>query len=112
MLEPQDAIAHAEDVWSRACRRAAKRVAEEACHCVVLAARRRGKEPQPSELAVLEEVLASTAISPELRHRSAVFRARPYHENGFSRFLFSTADESDSCAQNRKAAWAYDLTEE
>jgi hypothetical protein len=60
MLEPQDAIAHAEDVWSRACRRAAKRVAEEACRQVVLGACRKGKEPQPSEPTVLEEVLGST----------------------------------------------------
>lgn len=112
MLEPQDAVVRAEEVWAKACRRAAQRVAEEACRQVVLKARRKGKQPQPGELAVLEEVLASAAISPELRHRSAVFRGRPYHENNVSRFLFSTADEVDSFSKNKAAGWAYDLTDE
>lgn len=108
------------------CARAAKEVARRACHRVIMSARNQGKQRVSTEARIAEAV-ADPNITPgyftavliqqaEARRaagatRSRAFLARPYHESGVNRFLFSCADEPESCAQNKGTAWKYSLPE-
>jgi len=42
-------------------------------------------------------------VQPEAKE----FLARPYHQLGYNRFLFSFTDEPDGCNLNRGSAWEY-----